>query len=362
MHDVLEDQLRSALRADGDSVPFTITPDELERRLTLRRRERSTRRPGLLAAGIGTIALGSMVALSTGLLRPSGIAVEPSAQPLGSPTLVPSAPPSSAAAPTPVPSLVPVATGLPALAIPSGTVAIDAIHEPDPNLTSASTQETAGLVPPRDLYRVAFTCLGTGTARWDIGLYRLAGGDEQSCDGTVRETESSEGVPPEDMAVIVTTSPQNRWHIIVTHVSGAPRFIAPQLFALEGDALVGDASGGLARCVEYNGVSDSCAAPFLARDGADPVEIPIGGEVGIALAGAWLIDRVSVDIIHRDVARADPFDTGQRVIDIEQGGQRVQVPLAGVPAGEYVLRLILDGSGGDDAFGGIYDVPLIIGG
>jgi hypothetical protein len=361
MHDTrLEDQLRSALRTDGDSLPFTITADELERRLASRSRQRTERRMTLLAAGIGVVAIGATFALSSGLQRPSGIAIDPSSPPSASPSPTPSASSPRAAVATPVPTAVP--TGLPDLAIPAGTVAVDTIHVPDPNLTGASNEETAGIVPPRDLYRIAFTCLGAGTARWDIGLYRLAGGDEQPCDGTVRETDSSEGVPPEDMAVIVTTSPQNRWHIIVTYPFDAPTFIAPQLFAFEGDALVGDASGGLARCVTYNGVSDSCAAPFLARDGADPVEISVDGEVGIALEGAWLIDRVSVDILDRDVARADPFSSGRRVSDIEQGGQRVQVPLSGVPAGEYVLRLILDASGGDDTFGGIYDIPLIIGG
>jgi hypothetical protein len=361
MHDVrLEDQLRSALRTAGDDLPFTISAEELERRHALRRRERQGRRMTLLAAGVAAVAIGTVFALTSGVIPRSGVAVDPSPQPSASrPSTTPSSTPSAPVSPAPTAAASPT---LPPLTAPAGTVAIDVIREPDPNVIGEAVQDTAGVVPPRGLYRIAFTCVGDGSARWDIGIYRLAGGDEQPCDGSVRETESSEGVPPEDMAVIVTTDPQNQWHIIVTYETDPPGFIAPQLFAFDGDALVGDASGGLARCVEFNGVSDSCAAPFLARDGADPVEIPVDGEVGIALADAWLIDRVSVDIVERDLARADPFTSGRRVVDLETGGQRVQVPLAGVPAGEYVLRLILDGSSEGDTFGGVYDVPLIIGG
>ena len=53
MHDLrLEDQLRTTLRGEGDMLPLTITSDELERRLLLRRRERAARRMTLVAAGV----------------------------------------------------------------------------------------------------------------------------------------------------------------------------------------------------------------------------------------------------------------------------------------------------------------------
>lgn len=98
MHDVrLEDQLRSILRAEADGVPLAIGPDELERRLALRRRARQGRRLCLVAAAIAVVAIGSMVAITNGWLRLPTVAVEPTPSPV--PTDPASAPPS-----TPVPS------------------------------------------------------------------------------------------------------------------------------------------------------------------------------------------------------------------------------------------------------------------
>ena len=76
MHDSrLEDQLRSALRADGEGLPLTITTDELERRLALRRRERNGLRLTLVAAGIAVVAVGSIVAFGNGWLRMPAVGV-----------------------------------------------------------------------------------------------------------------------------------------------------------------------------------------------------------------------------------------------------------------------------------------------
>jgi len=56
----VEDRVRAALRADGDALPLTITPDELERRLVLRRRDQRGRRLGLIAAGVAVVLVGSL--------------------------------------------------------------------------------------------------------------------------------------------------------------------------------------------------------------------------------------------------------------------------------------------------------------
>lgn len=89
MHDLrLEDQLRTTLRGEGDMLPLTITSDELERRLLLRRRERAARRMTLVAAGVATVAIGAIFAASSGLLTPPNVAVDPSPGPV-SPTTRP---------------------------------------------------------------------------------------------------------------------------------------------------------------------------------------------------------------------------------------------------------------------------------
>lgn len=86
MHDSqLEDHVRGVLRAEGDALPVTITPEELERRLALRRRERVGRRAGLLAAAVAVVAVGSLVATASGWFRSPNVGTGPSPVPTTSP-------------------------------------------------------------------------------------------------------------------------------------------------------------------------------------------------------------------------------------------------------------------------------------
>jgi hypothetical protein len=95
MHDTrLENELRNALRADGNALPLTITDAELDRRLALRRRQRAGRRFALAAAAVVVVALGSMVAFGGGWLRLPGVGVD------ATPSPETSAPTASDAAPT----------------------------------------------------------------------------------------------------------------------------------------------------------------------------------------------------------------------------------------------------------------------
>lgn len=96
MHDgQVEDRLRTALRAEGDTLPMTITADELERRLALRRRQRTGRRAGLLAAAVAVVALGSALAAMTGWLGDDRVGASPEPSPIVGPTVAPSMTPSS---------------------------------------------------------------------------------------------------------------------------------------------------------------------------------------------------------------------------------------------------------------------------
>lgn len=108
MHDdLLERRLRAVLHAEGDGLPFTITADELRRRLAARRRSRIGRSPQLLlAAAIGVGLLGAGAAIGSWVSRiqpgpnpaPSGPAVAPSPNRSSGPQASGSA--SSAPAPT----------------------------------------------------------------------------------------------------------------------------------------------------------------------------------------------------------------------------------------------------------------------
>jgi hypothetical protein len=85
MHDAnLDDRLRSVLRGEGDALPFTITTDELDRRLVLRRRARSAQRMRLVAAGVAAVAVGAIFTLGSGMLQGTDVATDPSPSPTAS--------------------------------------------------------------------------------------------------------------------------------------------------------------------------------------------------------------------------------------------------------------------------------------
>lgn len=76
----LEDRVRFSLRAKGDALPMTITPEELERRLALRRRDRLGRRAGAVAAAVAILAIGSLV-VTSGRLGLSNVGTGPAPAP-----------------------------------------------------------------------------------------------------------------------------------------------------------------------------------------------------------------------------------------------------------------------------------------
>lgn len=110
MHDrEIGDRLRTALRAEGDALPLTITTAELERRLALRRRARDGRRARFLAAGVAVAFVGSMVVVSNGWFRAPIVGSSPSAPANISPTdsLAPSLEPTSLPSASPSPNISP---------------------------------------------------------------------------------------------------------------------------------------------------------------------------------------------------------------------------------------------------------------
>jgi hypothetical protein len=80
MHDdTFEDRLRQVLRSEGDAVPLEVDVERLEARLRVRRATRRSNRTGLLAAGIGVVALGVAAVGLNGGLPSTGPAAEPPA-------------------------------------------------------------------------------------------------------------------------------------------------------------------------------------------------------------------------------------------------------------------------------------------
>jgi hypothetical protein len=69
-----------------------------------------------------------------------------------------------------------------------------------------------------------------------------------------------------------------------------------------------------------------------------------------------------VEIMDREAARRDPFGPSREFAQLGDGGRIVAVPLTGLEPGAWVIRVSLNGSKGDDTFGGVYSIPVIIAG
>jgi hypothetical protein len=95
----IEDRLRTELRREGESLPLTITPDELDRRLSLRRRERKGRRAGLIAASLAVVAIGSLVVAGGGWFAPATVGTTPVPIASSEPSLAPTSGPTEAGLP-----------------------------------------------------------------------------------------------------------------------------------------------------------------------------------------------------------------------------------------------------------------------
>jgi hypothetical protein len=223
MHDTrLEDQLRSALRTEGHALPFTVTPEELERRLALRRRERVGRRMTLMAAGVATVAIGTVLALSSGLIPPSGVAGDSSPSP-------------AIASPRP-------ATPIPTF--PSGMIPIEG--HPDGTLVEAVRPTDSG---PGRSHR--FTVPGSTTAGgwvWiecrGAGAARISVVDETFepvCDGATDPNAFNVPLSDTDQQVVITL-PAGVWYALLVEMVPLPSELPP-LDALTEPAQVEGASG-----------------------------------------------------------------------------------------------------------------------
>jgi hypothetical protein len=189
MHDAnLEERLRSVLRSEGDNVSLTITTDELERRLVLRRRARTGQRLSLMAAGIAIVAVGSMVALSNGWLGDSNVATDPSPSP------APTAPSTVAPSASPHPDNAAAAAALAALpTIEADPRTVDHYGaeyggEPSNPDTTLSSRQLDGVRLDALEAQVRVVCRGAdATLDWGIGSDpRSIASETITCDGTVQ--------------------------------------------------------------------------------------------------------------------------------------------------------------------------------
>jgi hypothetical protein len=253
MHDrTIEEALRSTLRAEAEALPLTVTVDELERRLALRRRERSNRRVGVLAAGIGAVAVGAVFALAVGPFRGPNVAATPG------PSTVPTARPTIAASPP--------ASGLPAK-LPELQPSVSAVDSYQAGQFARpgtdSTPETTHLDRVRMDAREAgikFVCSGPDVAEIAWGYpetaadARTIANETVTCDATVREFryDIATRQPLIDDQLTVVTSPRVGFRILVETFGSTndPRPASLVSFATpRGDVLL-DVSAQSARAAE----------------------------------------------------------------------------------------------------------------
>jgi hypothetical protein len=195
MHDTrLEDQLRSALRWDGDSLPLTITADELERRLALRRRDRAGRRIGLLAAGVAAVAVGSVFALSTGLFAPPNVAVGPSPELSLSPTASPLG--------SLVGGLTPIEGHPDGITIDGVTPTFSARGQPH-RFTIPGSRTTAG--------RMWIDCRGTGSIRIQLPAEAI----DAPCDGRLEPDAFDMPISDSAQEIVVAVGASLAYTILV---------------------------------------------------------------------------------------------------------------------------------------------------
>jgi hypothetical protein len=184
MHDSsIEDRLRATLRSEADDLPLTVTTEELERRLALRRRDRMNRRLGLLAAGIAAIAVGTAVAVAVGPFRGPDVAATPR------PTIEPTVP-----VPSPVVSSGPVDPDQITAPLDPTQGAVDSVETSQPGEASSTDSFMESVIafePVRTDAREArfkVLCLGPDDARLSWGTPEDRGAiasESIRCDGHV---------------------------------------------------------------------------------------------------------------------------------------------------------------------------------
>ena len=228
MHDSrLEDLLRRSLRDEGAALPFTVTVEQLERRVAARRGVAgATRRRWMLAASLAGIAiLGGGAAILLGAR--SGPDVGASRSPTSVPTIT-------------LPDASTLLSGL-----PGTTLLLDGadgpaevrLGDPDPTDPPAPATTDAGRIAIEGPFALAMVCGGSGdqAVRLDDGTEFSVIQATMPCDGEPRVREYLSGLPlPADdgFAVTVTAVPGSSWRFAIGAYPPSLG-IAPDLPAIE---------------------------------------------------------------------------------------------------------------------------------
>jgi hypothetical protein len=319
MHDTqLEDNLRNVLREEGDRLPFHVDVGRLEAELRHRRRARSGRRLGLVAAAVAMVAVGTAFAISGGFLGQAAVGTHPSPTPSPDGTLPPDVP-----------------DVLRLLEVPRGHVEFDALSErtePDQDPSGTRVVLDIGDFPAAPQVGYALVCVGPGGAELRIGQpgnAMSAWVDPIPCDGKA-DVGYTNFDPEQDHHVALAIDERAIWRIIGTSEGDLSGVVLDTDLRGRNHPPDGETPDSVEARV-------ACARRFL--DGAQPrveecaradwpdmadersVEIAGGEALWLALDFGWQMEDVSI-------SAAPLGDTGAGI-----PATRVNVPVPGAAAG-----------------------------
>lgn len=306
MHETqLEDTLRNVLHEEGDRLAMHVDVRRLEAELRLRRRARTGRRLGLVAAAVGIVAVGTAFALSGGFPGQPIVGTQPS----------PTASPDGTLPPD-VPDVLRL------LEVPRGHVEFDALSErtePDPGPSGTQVVLDIGDFPAAPQVGYALVCVGPGGAELRIGepgtaLNAWVG--PIPCDGTA-DVGYTNFDPEQDHAVALAIDERAIWRIIGTTEGDLSGVV------LDTDLRGRDRppDGDTADSVEAR---VACASRFL--DGAQP-------RIEACAQADWpdMTDERSVDIAAGEALWVE-LDFGWQLEDVSIGAAPLGDTGAGIPA------------------------------
>ena len=396
MHDQMEDRLRSLLRKEADDLTVDVTAQELERRLTLRRRARTGQRLRLVAAGVAAVAIGGIIIASNGWFGPP--------PPVGgrpSSTAAAVASPSRSTGPSlpdggglPCTGLDPSQSSGPpilvAAAIPGDAVGL--IGTTVASEWAGTATGTSGtwdglpaepqpivIGPTADrLEAVSDGCFAQVTAEALLTVYaqtptpsptpvplRVIGGGTNSRVVDL-EPPSVGGWTVRVRVTFVTTDGSTAWSESLFRV--VVPLAAPSLtMTRPGDARGASADAGCPSYVLATGASasDQCGAPYETITGIDPLLITRGATATVTLSGGWQVNRVKVTAVQADLVATGQNAPEYSVAFFDTVGPTGTFPIVLDP-GSWIVRLSVNGSrssavpGARDTFGAYYDLPVTI--
>ena len=247
---------------------------------------------------------------------------------------------------------------LPELTAPEGVILFDESSPIDAPGEPTGVVEVIGLapVPPRSVYQVDVTCLGSGPIRWSLGLEGefgfMAAGD-QACDGTVGSHTLELGIPSGDVPIFVQADPATAWHVMVSSIAEQPAFSPPSLrgwwTAETGSSAA--AAEAFGHCVSSAAGADHCGPNWDTAADARRIRVTSEFETTISfqLQDEWDVAQARVTAVAAGTTSPE-YSVGFT----DELNREIRVPMELEP-GQWTLQVSLNAKRGTETFGASYN-------